>query len=46
MTFVNGCTKKSSHLNAVSVVKRAFDKTATMKIRRFLYQKKNGENEV
>ena len=46
MSFVNSCTRKSSHLNAVSVVKRAFEKTATMKIRRFLYQKKNGDNEL
>ena len=46
MEFVNSCTRKSSHLNAVSVVRQAFDKTATMKIRRFRYQEWNGDNEM
>lgn len=39
MDFVNNRVKKSNNINDVEIVKEPFIKTATMKIRRFLYEK-------
>lgn len=40
MEFVNAQVRKSNNINEVEIVEHPFVKTATMKIRRFLYQKK------
>lgn len=40
MNFVNTRVRKSSKINEVEIMEQPFVKTATMKIRRFLYQKK------
>jgi len=39
MDFVNNRVKKSNNINDVEIVKEPFIKTATLKIRRFLYEK-------
>lgn len=41
MEFVNKRVRKSNNINEVEIVKQPFIKTATLKIRRFLYQKKH-----
>ncbi|MBP9997997.1 MAG: AMP-binding protein [Bacteroidales bacterium] len=40
MEFVNAQVRKSNNINEVEIMEHPFVKTATMKIRRFLYQKK------
>lgn len=41
MDYVNNQVRKSNNINEVEIMKTPFVKTATLKIRRFLYQKKN-----
>ena len=43
LDYVNARVSKSNRVNEVEAVKEPFIKTATMKIRRFLYQKKQGK---
>lgn len=45
MAFVNKNVRKSNNINEVEIVKQPFAKTATMKIRRFLYQKTQKKDE-
>ena len=44
LDFVNERVRKSNNINEVEIVKENFVKTATSKIRRFLYQEKNQVN--
>lgn len=46
MEFVNKHVRKSNNINDVQIVREPFTKTATLKIRRFLYQKKDENNEA
>lgn len=45
LNYVNRHVSKSSKVNSVEVVKEPFEKTATMKIRRFKYKKGNKTKE-
>lgn len=46
LEFVNKNVRKSNNINEVEIVKQPFVKTATMKIRRFLYQNKDNNNAI
>ena len=45
MNYVNRHVNKSSKINDVEVVKEPFEKTATQKIRRFKYSRKEGQSQ-
>ena len=46
MSYVNKNVRKSNNINDVQIVKESFAKTASMKIKRFLYsESKQGNNQ-